>query len=516
MEQIWIKQTPEEEEKTLLHLSKHPYLNFCFNSLSDHPGSPKTLMNKKGEILSFTVGDESMIFWYHGRDVREIGELEYDAICIKNNGKYGLLGQESLLTEIIYEERFYPSQFGYFPVVINKKILLLNIKGELLHFIFDEIQNDGHDTYEDWWSTLHNYFKAKVDGKWGIIRKADMTAILPFEYDTIDNDRFDNIYNIFSVSKNGKFGLFIADNHLVLSPIYDKPFDWQTLRTKSNHLNGQTIIFDSDWSPISKESELKRNDVIKLIALSSCNSEQNPLLLEGVDFTLEDLSRLNLNKSSFKRAILQNTKFNNADLSFCNFTNAKIDQTEFINANLSNVILPNSNKGNYSSAKFENFNLNLADINPLKTSFKSATFFKSYFIFYHLDVYKEDIKGKFKLLANAVFESCKLESILSGMDLQSAAFIDCNFRNVFFRNCFFASGTLRNIKTLDTNFENCSFVGNQTIANMEGKFIFTNCNFEDVQFYKLSKEVVFKNCTFNGNIVKDSTWDEVKIIDDSM
>lgn len=230
MKSIWIEISDTKElERTTAHHKEHPYLKFSYVTTdgTDNPLSNIIIYNKKGQKTNIELEG---IGYYSGPYFKP-SEFEFDSICIKYNGKYGLLGADGLLTEIEYENRILFENHrqckikDLAPVIKENKIAIINRKGEIVSKFYDTINSQIN--VKSMYDLEDDVLSVSIQGKFGLM-KSDGTEILPCEYDepikgfkTIENPYFP-VSPLRHIKKNGKYGLATIFGELIPCA-FDKP-----------------------------------------------------------------------------------------------------------------------------------------------------------------------------------------------------------------------------------------------------------------------------------------------------
>lgn len=174
---------------------------------------------------------------------------------------------------------------------------------------------------------------------------------------------------------------------------------------------------------------LIENHNLYLKSITDTNSKGQRLILDGVDFTNNDLSKLNfvdvyVTSSLFTSQMLQNANFGGSELYDCSFTNVVFDKCNFGKTILNYSVIAES--------KF--LKCNLVEIETLECNFE-------------------------KLL----FNNCSLSGAFSNCTIKNAIFEECTFNYPEFWKCVIENSKIVNYDELDLK----NIISNVNIGTIE-------------------------------------------------
>lgn len=199
----------------------------------------KPVLNERTNLYGFKDANDNLIVDYIYEEYADMGEL----ICVVRQSKVGFINNQGV--EVI------PCRYGYDNIIFkSRKLIFLNKDGlfglvdfngnVVLPFIYEEGKQEN----------IKDLFSVKKNGKYGFISLKEQKEVIPTMYDDIKtaeqiyDDGIISIDNpcqsmIISARKNGKWGAIDLSGRTVIPFIYDH--DPNSYRTNL-FINGVSIV----------------------------------------------------------------------------------------------------------------------------------------------------------------------------------------------------------------------------------------------------------------------------------
>ncbi len=194
------------------------------------------------------------------RTVEHIKDSGYSKVC--ENGKCGIQDdfEETLISEIKYDNIENVKNTGYFKVKIGDKYALYNLMAqrEYSGFKYDDIQPIGEDQ--------SNYLKASINGKWSILDLKSVKYLCDYKYDKIEYTNYNGYCKVYIGNNCGLFylgqgsGGYVMPAGEVVPAIFD---DIETTGTKDFFKvcqNGAWGIYSNTKKAIVIEPKYGKDD----------------------------------------------------------------------------------------------------------------------------------------------------------------------------------------------------------------------------------------------------------------
>jgi uncharacterized protein YjbI with pentapeptide repeats len=226
-----------------------------------------------------------------------------------------------------------------------------------------------------------------------------------------------------------------------------------------------------------KMTDITRNKIIELIALSSHSGDKKPLNLYGLNIVEVDFSNLDFSNCNFENTKISNSTFRNCNFKGANFSNSKLIKTNFSGSIFDFVTfnLKECEDNNFTFSSFQD-----ADVLSLSICEKNN--------FYGSNFTNTDKKQSSLTLwhnPESEIKSKNLEKIeVKNIDFYCISYFDFYFSE--FDNC-----------TFEQEIENCTFRGIMFHCSINGKFkscLFESFRFDECTFYPF----YFEDCIFEN------------------